>query len=92
MRLDHIPAVQERHLPVRLHPHLVAGVRRNDVQRRDVQSELARLGELAEAGAEREEVRARDTGGEVGEGEAHVVDARGVQAEDVSVVGGGARA
>lgn len=89
MRLHHISPVQKRHLPVRLHPHLVARVRRNDVQRRDVQAELARLRELAQAGAEREEVRARDAGGEVGEREPDVVDAGGVEAEDVSVGGRG---
>ena len=89
MRLDHIAPVQKRHLPVRLHPDLVARVRRDDVQRRDVQAEFARLGEFAEAGAEGEEIGARDAGREVGEGKAHVVDARGVEAEDVSVVGGG---
>lgn len=54
-----------------------------------MQSELARLRELAETGAEGEEVGARDGGREVGEGEAHVVDAGSVEAEDVAVVGRG---
>lgn len=89
MGLDHVAAVEEGHLPVGLDPHLVAGVRRHHVQRRHVQPELARLGELAETGAEREQIGSGDGGGEVGEAKRQVVDARLVQAEDVSVVGGG---
>lgn len=89
MGLEHMAPVQKRHLAVRLHPHLVARVRRDHVQCRHVQTELACPGELAETGAEREEIRARDRGGEVGERKPDVVDARGVQAEDVSVEGGG---
>ena len=55
-----------------------------------MQPELARLGELAQAGPQREQVRPRDARGEVGEREAHVVDAGGVQAEDGAVgMGGG---
>lgn len=88
MRLDHIAPIQERHLTVRLDPHLVARVRRNHVQRRDVQPELARARELAQARAQREQVGARDRGGEVCERQPYVVDARGVQAEDVAVGGG----
>ena len=49
--------------------------------------ELPRLGELAQTGAEGEEVVAGYAGGEVGEGEADVVDARVVEAEDVPVCG-----
>lgn len=82
--LDHVTPVQERHLAVGLDPHLVARVRGNHIQRRHVQPEFARLGELAQAGAEREEIGSRDRGCEVGERERHVVDARSVQAEDVS--------
>lgn len=82
--LDHVAPVQERHLAVGLDPHLVARVRGDHVQRRHVQPEFARLGELAQAGAEREEIGPRDRGGEVGERERHVVDARSVQTEDVS--------
>lgn len=89
MRLDHIPPIQERHLAIGLDPHLVPRVGGNHVQGRDVQPELARLGELAQAGAEGEEVGPRHGGGKVGERERHVVDARGVQAEDVSGGGGG---
>lgn len=84
VRLDHITAVQEWHFAISLNPHLVPRVRRDHVQRRDVQPELARLGELAQAGAEREEIGSRDRGREVGEREGHVVDARGVQAEDMA--------
>ena len=85
MRLDHIPPVQERHFPVRLDPHLVARVRGDDLQCRDVQPELARLGELAQAGPQREQVRARDRRRQVGEREPHVVHARGVESEDGAV-------
>jgi hypothetical protein len=52
----------------------VAGARRNDGQRRDVQAELARLGDLAEAGAQAEEGVATDAGGQVGDRELDVVD------------------
>lgn len=84
MGLDHITAVQERHLAVGLDPHLVARVRGDHVQRCHVQPKFARLGEFAQAGAEREQVRPGDGGGEIGERKRHVVDARSVQAEDVS--------
>jgi hypothetical protein len=40
----------------------------------DVESEFPRLGQLAQAGAQAEEGVAADAGGEVGEGEADVVD------------------
>lgn len=50
--LDDVAAVQERHLAVGFDPQLVARVGRDHVERRDVQAELARLGELAHAGAE----------------------------------------
>ena len=96
MRLDYIPPIQKWHLPVRLHPHLVSCVRRNHIQRRNIQSEFPRFRKLAQTGAEGEEVWASDAGGEVGEGEPEVVDAGGVEAEDVAVVldggiGGGGR-
>ncbi|KAF2686255.1 nucleolar complex protein-like protein 3 [Lentithecium fluviatile CBS 122367] len=65
-------------------------MRGDDAQRRDVQSELARLGELSEAGAEGEQRIALYGGGEVGERFAHVVDAGALDTEDVAV-GGGAR-
>jgi hypothetical protein len=74
MRLEHIPPVQERHLAVRLDPHLVARVRRNNGQRCDVEAEFARLCEFSETQAEGEEVFARDGRGEVGEGGTDVVD------------------
>lgn len=67
MRLHHIATIQKRHLAIRLHPHLVSRMRCNHIQRRDMYSEFSRLGELADAGAEREEVGTGDTGGEVGE-------------------------
>ena len=62
-------------------------MRRDYVERGDVQTEFSCLGELANAGAEREEVFACDGGGEVGEREGNVVDTRFVKAEDVAVGG-----
>ena len=62
VRLDNIASVQERHLTVCLDPHLVSRVRRNNIQRCDVQPELASLCELAKAGAQREKCVARDGG------------------------------
>lgn len=56
VRLDDIAAVQKRHLAVGLDPDLVARVLGEDGQRGNVQAELARLGELAEANAERGEL------------------------------------
>jgi hypothetical protein len=75
MRLEHIAAVQERHLAVLLDPHLVASMRRDDAQRGDVKPEFARLCEFSEADAEGEEIVARDAGGEVGDGFPDIVDA-----------------
>lgn len=95
MGLDHITSIQKGHLAVGLDPHLVARVRGDHVQRRYVKTEFARLRELAQTCAEREEVRPRDRGGKVGERKRHVVDARSVQAKDMSggrgrgIVGGG---
>jgi hypothetical protein len=76
VRLEDVAAVQEGHLAVGLDPDLVAGVGRNDGQGGDVQAELARLGELAQADAQREQVVAGYRGGEVGERFADVVDTR----------------
>jgi hypothetical protein len=73
--LEDVSSVQKGHLAVGLDPDLVAGVGGNDGQGRDVQAELARLGELAQTDAQREQVVAGYRGGEVGEGFAHVVDA-----------------
>ena len=56
-----------------------------------MQSEFPRLRKFAQAGAEREEIGTCDGGCEVGEGEAEVVDAGGVKAEDVAVWLGGGR-
>lgn len=86
VRLDKVPAVQERHLAVLLDPHLVPRVRRNHLQRRDVQPELARLGELAHARPQREQVVPRDRRREIGQGELYVVHARAVQTENVAVI------
>lgn len=85
MRLDDVPSIQERHLSVRLYPDLIPSMRRNDVQRGDMQPKLARLCELAQAGPEREQVVARDRGGEIGEGFANVVDAAMLDTKDVAI-------
>lgn len=47
MRFHHIAPVQIRHLSIRFDPHLVPRMRRNDIQRRDVQSKFPRLGEFS---------------------------------------------
>jgi len=49
MRLDNIASVEKRHLSIRLDPDLVSCMRRNDIESSDVDSELARLRELADA-------------------------------------------
>lgn len=54
--------------------HLVLGILRDPVQTRHAQLELARLGELAEAGPHRDEVWAGYGRGEVEDGEGEVVD------------------
>jgi hypothetical protein len=56
-----------------------------DRERRDMQAELARLGHLAQAGAQAEEGVATDTGRQVGDGELDVVNAVVLQPEDVAV-------
>lgn len=66
VRLDDVAAVQEGHLAVGFHPDLVARVLGQDGQRGDVQAELARLGELAEADAEGDELVAFYFGGRRG--------------------------
>ena len=52
-RLHHVVAVQELLLRPGLGPHLVLGVRGEEVQGRDVQPELSGLGELSETGSKR---------------------------------------
>lgn len=52
VRLEHIASIQERHLAVRLDPHLVPCMRRDHCQGGDVQAELSGFGELPKAGAE----------------------------------------
>lgn len=54
--LDNVAAVQKGHLAVGFHPNLVPGVLGQNGQRGNVQAEFARLGELAEADAERDEL------------------------------------
>ena len=54
-----VVAVEELLLRGGLEPDLVLGVRREEVEGGDVETELLRLGELAEAGAEGDEVLPR---------------------------------
>jgi len=86
-----MPAIQKRHLAILLDPDLVTRMRRQHIQRGDVKPELASLCEFAQTGAQGEEIVPRDAGGEVCEGFADVVDARGADAEDVAVFGCGGR-
>lgn len=86
MSLQDIAAVQEGHFAVGLDPDLVAGVRRDGIEGGNVQAELAGLGELANAGTEREQIGAGDAGGEVCDALAHIVDAAVLDAEDMAVV------
>ena len=65
--------------------HLVLGIPCQDIQARDMQPKLFRLGELSQAHAERDEVGARDGDGLAHEGLANVVDAGPVEAEHVGL-------
>jgi hypothetical protein len=76
VRLEHIAAVEVRHLAVGLDPDLVAGVRCDDTQRGDVKTEFPCLGELAQADSKGKQVVACDGGGQVGERFADIVAAR----------------
>lgn len=57
----------------------------NDAQRCDVQPELARLCEFAQAGAEGEEIVAFDRGSKIRKRFAHIVAAGALDTEDVAV-------
>jgi len=72
--LDDIASVQKGHFPVWFDPDLVSRVRGYDVKSSDVDAELARLGEFANAGSKREEVVSGDTGGKVCNGLFDIVD------------------
>jgi len=89
--LEHVAAIQKGHLAVRFDPDLVSCVRRKDGKGGDVQAKLARLGELAQAGAEREEVVSLHRSREVCKRFAHIVDAGALDAEDMAVVGAPSR-
>lgn len=84
--LEHVSTVQERHLAILLHPHLISRMGRDHRQGRDVQTELARLGELSKTDAEGEEVIASNRCGQVRERLAHIVDTGALDAENVTVV------
>lgn len=89
MRLDNIPSVHKWHLAIRLDPHLVSRMRRNHLQRRDVNAKLSGLGVLAHADPQRQEVVPWDRSGQIGYRQAKIVDATAVETEDVAVVGRG---
>lgn len=89
MRLDNIPPVHEWHLTIRLDPHLVSRMRRNHLQRRDVNAKLPGLGELAHADPQRQEVAPGNRSGQIGYRQAKIVDATAVKTEDITVIGGG---
>lgn len=78
--------IQERHLAILLDPQLISSMRRNDIQRSDVQPELAGLRELADTSTEREELMARYRCSVVGYGFTDVVDSRLMETEDMSIV------
>ncbi len=86
MTLQHVVAIQERLLAIRLHPHLVFGVLGKIVQTRDMQLHLAGLGELAEAGAGANQLVLADVGGHFQNLRIDVVDAVLVEAEDILAV------
>jgi len=87
MGLHDMVSVEIGHLAIRLDPHLELCMLSDMVEGGDVQLELSGLlGELAEAGADGEELVARDGGGETGDRFADVVDSVALQTKDVWVV------
>lgn len=68
-----------------LDPDLVPAVLGEDGERRDVQLDLPRLGDLAQAGAHGQQLVARDRGGQVRYGEEDVVDAVLLDTKDVLI-------
>lgn len=89
MRLDNIPTVHERHLSILLDPDLIPRMRRNHIQRSDVDAKLPRLGVLANTDPEGEEVRARDRSRQIGYRQTKIVDSTPVKTENIAVVGRG---
>lgn len=87
MRLDHMVAIQKRQFAIRFNPHLVLCMLRQIVQRRDVETELARLAKLAETRSQGHEVGTGDGDGESHRGLRDAVDAVAMQAEHVRVIG-----
>jgi len=72
--LEDVVTVQVAHLTAWLDPHLVGSELCDVVEGSDVQSELAAVGKLTEAGSGADEVLARDTGCKTHQVLAHVVD------------------
>lgn len=68
-----------------LDPDLVPAVLGQNGERRDVQLNFARLGDLAQAGSHGQQLVARDRGGQVRYGEEDVVDAVLLDTKDVLV-------
>ena len=83
--LENVVTVKEGHLSVGLDPDLVSSVCGKKRQSGDVKSELAGLGELAETGADREELGSRHTGGILGNLLLNVVDSVLLEPEHVRV-------
>lgn len=54
MRLQHIAPIQKRHFPILFYPDLIPRMRRNDIQRRNVQTEFPRFCKFAKTGPQRE--------------------------------------
>lgn len=88
--LPSTPSIPHHSSPPRnIKTHLVLCVLGQPVKRRDAELELSALGELAHAGAERDEVGARDRRGEVEHWEGEVVDTVGSVIEAARKMGMG---
>lgn len=87
MGLEDMVAIQVRHLTVLLDPDLELGVLGQNVERRDVQTELAGLGELANTGSERHEAVPGHTGSILCNVLTHIVNSVLLYPEAVWLVG-----
>lgn len=85
MPLPLSPARVQKVPKVRNETHLVLGVATEDVEAGDVQAELFRFGEFAEADAQGDQVGAGDGDGLADHFFADVVDAGAVETEDVGL-------
>lgn len=83
--LENVVTIEEGHLSVRLDPDLVSSMCSEERKSGDMKSELAGLGELAETGANGEELGSRHTGGILGNLLLNVVDSVLLEPEHVRV-------